>query len=630
MKNNFNHQIEEIVNAIHVVARRDIFLLKSSTTRRGNKEIQENLREFGLDIDILDVRLLLAYHIYYNYYTWPPDQLANCKRLDASQIPVDDLTYEDATGLRTDYWIDAFWKYAKPENDHEFPTKQVLRKGSQGQWVGNGRYVETSVITSDDDPTLAIHQPTHTFAFGSRTGNYNWIYGQSLPDDDNKGSVRFYFHLSPFWDSAALLVREIQKGFDLYEIPFTFKFLTFAEDYQCRSDTAVLYVARKHLLVTMHLVANIYYLFNHVSGKDLKNNNPEVASVLLPETPQFAYHLGSGVAFAENPENNDSFGMNRCKLLADALMNSDATDSGDRFRNVKKIIETKGFQIDEFYKNPYSPTNYEFFFSIFQSIVIENLKQNRHLLNKRSTRSLSLNGYQRLKIRLSDEVEWFGLAGVYRRKYLIAAVRIAIRLCKEALWYPAFNKPDHCWKCNWLSYQPFKAEKLLKTGYQYNMLPRNGGKRLGSESVANFLHTIYARYYESDVILTTVKHVDISHSELPIQKLGELKWEDDDIRLAWAYLNLPESGEERKAYLDVLMKSQELTQEQLDFINASKLTKEQVERLADFIIERFIDAGRPLGNGYATNDPKTRELFCADDSFGLAGLGRFFLKVYEL
>ncbi|GAB3957050.1 hypothetical protein GCM10028805_48690 [Spirosoma harenae] len=634
MKNNFRKQIQEITDHIRVIGE-EIYLLPKPDQlppNSSNKDIEMELARFGISIDKSDLKSLLSLYIYLNFYVLPFKKAQECKEtalLAPDNGTVSGITYEEATGIRIDYWVDSYWKYAKPESDHQYPTKQALRKGSQGQWVGNGEYVESNLIIFDDDPILNIHQQTHEFAVGSRVGNYNWIYGKNLPYyDDNKGSVRFYFHLVPFRYSAALLAREIQQGFDLYEVPFTFKFLAFEEDYLCRSDTAVLYVSKKYLYVVIHLLANIYSLFR---GATFKHSQP----VLESETPQFTYQLGYGISFGENPENNDSFGFNRCKILADALFRSKAETSEGRLNDVLEFLEDeKGFHVDEFYKNPDSRTDYNFFFKLFHNIVIENLRTGRRKDDKQfRDDALKWNGYRRIKIRLSDEAEWFGQPGVYRRKYLVAAVRIAIRLCREAVWYPvSVDGTDQTdvsiWKCNWLSFQPFESNSEER-GYQYQMLSNFGGAEVGTESVQIFLAKIYVNYYESLLFKNTAKWADVSFGEAD-PDTNKLLWGDENIRLAWAYLQLPENAEERKRFIDDLKKKRELTREQLDFIYANELTKEQVERLADFIIERFIDLGRPLGNGYYTEDPKTRELFSANKRYGLAGLGEFFLKVYEL
>jgi hypothetical protein len=44
-----------------------------------------------------------------------------------------------------------------------------------------------------------------------------------------------------------------------------------------------------------------------------------VQQELKPATPLFSKHLADGLGFAEDPRTGESFGMNRCRLMAEAV-----------------------------------------------------------------------------------------------------------------------------------------------------------------------------------------------------------------------------------------------------------------------------------------------------------------------
>src|SRR5262249_40765873 len=72
---------------------------------------------------------------------------------------------------------------------------------------------------------------------------------------------------------------------------------------------AVLYVAKRHYRVAALLLADVY----RAIGPSLK-----------AATPLFTKTLADGLGLAEDPKTGESFGMNRCRLLAEAVCNAHA------------------------------------------------------------------------------------------------------------------------------------------------------------------------------------------------------------------------------------------------------------------------------------------------------------------
>ena len=56
-----------------------------------------------------------------------------------------------------------------------------------------------------------------------------------------------------------------------------------------------------------------------------------IKSFLKADTPLFAKRLSSGISLAEDPQNGESFGQNRSKILSEAI-----------YEIYKKNISTKG------------------------------------------------------------------------------------------------------------------------------------------------------------------------------------------------------------------------------------------------------------------------------------------------
>lgn len=133
----------------------------------------------------------------------------------------------------------------------------------------------------------ATLQPGFYFAFGR------------APWEDEVPVLRLYWNVRP--EGAAALLRTLAGTLDRWEVPFRFKCLARRSLYP-RADAAVLYVPRR----AWPLLADL-----------LPEAHRAVAEVLDAETPLFALQIGRGTAAAEDPGTGESFGMHRCRLVAE-------------------------------------------------------------------------------------------------------------------------------------------------------------------------------------------------------------------------------------------------------------------------------------------------------------------------
>jgi hypothetical protein len=141
------------------------------------------------------------------------------------------------------------------------------------------------------------------------------MYGETLSDVwDEHSLVRFYFHATS--DGAPALVDYLTATLNRYQVPFRMKALSEPAMYQ-RSDAMVLYVSRRHYEITARLVLDI---------------PSDIAGQLRSTTPFFTRPLQDGIGIAEDPNTGESFGMHRCRMVAegivDAWMQSDQSVEG--------------------------------------------------------------------------------------------------------------------------------------------------------------------------------------------------------------------------------------------------------------------------------------------------------------
>jgi hypothetical protein len=148
---------------------------------------------------------------------------------------------------------------------------------------------------------VAVRLPKESV--GLRNGFYLAFGDAGDPIDDGGAIDRFYFNARP--EGRAALIGELTGRLNRAPIAFRLKVLN--EPRALRCDAAVLYVpAAERAAVTATLAAVA----------------PRLEGGLRASTPPFTLRLAPGIAFAEDPPGDASFGQHRCRLVADALVDA--------------------------------------------------------------------------------------------------------------------------------------------------------------------------------------------------------------------------------------------------------------------------------------------------------------------
>jgi hypothetical protein len=118
--------------------------------------------------------------------------------------------------------------------------------------------------------------------------------------------VRIYFNLTP--DGAVAVMGSLTQQLNEQHIPFDFKVLYNPKDYQ-RHDSGVLYFDKSNYELVHQVLQQVYQ---------------ENQSHFKAEVPLFTLQLAPGLALAEEPNQKfaerESFGMNRCQIIANGLL----------------------------------------------------------------------------------------------------------------------------------------------------------------------------------------------------------------------------------------------------------------------------------------------------------------------
>lgn len=166
---------------------------------------------------------------------------------------------------------------------------------------------------------------------------FYFSFGATLSDQfDDCALVRFYFNVEA--GGAAELLRAVSSRFNHYAVPYRFKTLSDAALYK-RADAAVLYVAKRYFNIAAALLIDLH-------GR--------LAVPLRQQTPMFCRTLRPGIGMAEEPGTGESFGMNRCRLVAESIVDAwlgGAESVEARMNAVRKRFDAAGIALERPYLN---------------------------------------------------------------------------------------------------------------------------------------------------------------------------------------------------------------------------------------------------------------------------------------
>jgi HopA1 effector protein family len=183
-------------------------------------------------------------------------------------------------------------------------------------------------------PGSAELQPGFYYAFGETVSEFG----------EDEQMVRFFWNVSV--DGAPRLMETLTLVLNRFQVPFRFKCASRASDYP-RRDAAVLYLHARYYPIAALVVEAVH---------------AQVSAWLGLGTPLFAKRLADGLAFAEDPD--ESFGENRSKILAGAMVASRGKLLDERRAAVRRAFEERGLSLDKPWLNPGSVDHYEFPFPV--------------------------------------------------------------------------------------------------------------------------------------------------------------------------------------------------------------------------------------------------------------------------
>ncbi|HEV8366585.1 MAG TPA: T3SS effector HopA1 family protein [Pyrinomonadaceae bacterium] len=178
---------------------------------------------------------------------------------------------------------------------------------------------------------------------------FYYVFGETVGDQqDDSGLLRFYWNIQT--DGAMSLVRLLTERLNRFQLPFRFKIVNNPTCFD-RSDAAILYVNQRYYHPVAELIAEV---------------RQKVSDQLECDTPLFSKQLAPGLGLAEEPTTGESFGQQRCRILAEALWNiyeQNLNEDETQLNEIRKQLELNGINADLPYLNAGSSGDYDFSFS---------------------------------------------------------------------------------------------------------------------------------------------------------------------------------------------------------------------------------------------------------------------------
>jgi hypothetical protein len=231
-------------------------------------------------------------------------------------------------------YFDSDWQVLRQEDDGSL----AVTKGSLTLHIDRELHLRTEERFVEVGDLVAIRMPRNLV----QNGFYMAV--SNTGTDTHPHTVRVYFNLSP--EGAIVVMSSLTRRLNETTIPFTFKVLYNPSDY-ARHDSGVLYFERSHYEAVRQVLSSIY---------------PEERSHFRMEVPLFTKLLAPGLSLAEEPDCKfatvESFGMNRCQIVANGLL--EARQQGDespktRMASIRQLFSLLGIDL----KQPYLNANSE-------------------------------------------------------------------------------------------------------------------------------------------------------------------------------------------------------------------------------------------------------------------------------
>ncbi|MBD2195616.1 MULTISPECIES: T3SS effector HopA1 family protein [Calothrix] len=295
-------------------------------------KVADRFQQNSPDLQHKYLTLLLRnflYGIYYNGY------LQNILAVngDATQnLPHQNLENSSALGIDGEFYerlhncnhgtgyFDPNWEVLRQEPDGSI----AVIKGGLTLYIEPDCHLKPQSRKAKPGDVVAIWMPKNRIQNGCYLAVSN--FGQLKQDnpDADLGTGRIYFNITPF--GAIALMDSLTMELNEAGIPFSFQVPYNPSAYE-RYDSGILYFEPHNYSAIREVLQTVY---------------TEHESHFNPEIPLFTKYLAPGLGLAEEPIKKfaaqESFGMNRCQIVANGLL--------EAWQNGKNALDERMYAIN--------------------------------------------------------------------------------------------------------------------------------------------------------------------------------------------------------------------------------------------------------------------------------------------
>lgn len=213
----------------------------------------------------------------------------------------------------------------------------VAARGAELRVAAPGDYALTFSEEAPPRVGCAVMLRARKESFALQEGVYCALGAEPPRVNEERDVVRLYFNATP---SASLLLTEAATThLNEWRVPFTLKVMLRPEDRE-RRDAVVLYIPHER-----H--GDVFRLLEKIP--------PRFFAQLRRGTPLFTKPLREGIGLAESPTGGESFGMHRCRLLAESIVDAwldGQQDADARWRSLARRFTAEGLSLERAHLNP--------------------------------------------------------------------------------------------------------------------------------------------------------------------------------------------------------------------------------------------------------------------------------------
>lgn len=241
-------------------------------------------------------------------------------------------------------YFDPGWYVLREESDGSL----VVTKGDLRLHIERDRHLPTAQQAAVVGDSVPIRMPKNRVQNGFYMAVGDGGLNRLDHSEGHPVTVRIYFNLTP--QGAVAVMGNLTRQLNEMAIPFSFKFLYNPKDYG-RHDSGVLYFDKSDYEAVRQVLQTVY---------------GENESHFQAEVPLFTMQLAPGLGLAEEPDqkfaDRESFGMNRCQIVANGLL--EAWHHGDdspegRMKAILQQFSLLGIDLHSAYLNANSEDIYK-------------------------------------------------------------------------------------------------------------------------------------------------------------------------------------------------------------------------------------------------------------------------------